>query len=286
MFYMDAQGKMNDMLHRAIPASGEKLPVIGLGTYGAFDVSASESDRTPLREAMRRLVEGSARVVDTSPMYGRAEAVVGELQAELGLRTQLFLATKVWTRGREAGVRQMEASLRLLRTERIDLMQIHNLVDVETHTATLQAWKQQDRLRYIGITHYHDGAHAELAALLRTARYDFVQLNYSIAERAAERIVLPLARDAGVAVIANRPFAQAALFSRVRGTPLPQWAGELECTSWAELFLKYVVSHPAVTCTIPATRRPEHMASNLRAGAGRMPDEQQRLRMAEFFDRL
>ena len=274
------------MLQRAIPVSGEMLPALGLGTYGAFEAGVSEAERAPLREVMRRLVDGGGRAVDISPMYGRAEGVVGELQAELDLRTQLFLATKVWTRGREAGVRQMETSFRLLRTERIDLMQVHNLVDVETHTQTLQAWKQQGRLRYIGVTHYHEGAHAELAALLRTGRYDFVQLNYSIGERAAERTVLPVAQEAGVAVIANRPFAQAGLFSRVRGEPLPQWAGELDCNTWAELFLKYVVSHPAVTCTIPATRSPEHMASNLRAGAGRMPDARQRLRMAEFFDRL
>jgi diketogulonate reductase-like aldo/keto reductase len=283
---MQASSERSDMLQRAIPVSGEMLPAIGLGTYGTFDAGASEAERAPLREVMRRLVEGGGRLVDTSPMYGRAEGVVGELQAALGLRAQLFLATKVWTRGRDAGVQQMETSFRLLRTEPIDLMQIHNLVDVEAHTQTLQVWKQQGRLRYIGITHYHDGAHAELAALLRTGRYDFVQLNYSIAERAAEHTVLPVAQAAGVAVIANRPFAQAGLFSRVRGKPLPPWAGELDCNTWAELSLKYVVSHPAVTCTIPATRSPEHMASNLRAGSGRMPDAQQRLRMAEFFDRL
>ncbi len=225
-------------------------------------------------------------VVDSSPMYGRAEEVVGDLTAELALRPSLFLATKVWTSGRDAGVRQMEESFRLLKTQTIDLMQIHNLVDWKTHTATLTQWKQQGRVRYIGITHYHEGAYDDLERLIKTRQYDFVQLNYSIAEREAENSILPLAQETGVAVIANRPFAKASLFSRVRGKQVPEWARDFECTSWAQFFLKYIVSHPALTCAIPATSNPKHMQDNMMAGVGRLPDAETRRRMAKFVDDL
>ena len=272
------------MLERAIPSSGERLPVIGLGTYDTFDVGSSPADRAPLGEVLQALVADGGGVVDSSPMYGRAEAVVGDLQEELGLRSHLFLATKVWTSGRDAGVRQMEDSFRLMRTHRMDLMQIHNLVDVKTHTATLKAWKQQERVRYLGVTHYHDGAYDQLEALIKTKEYDFVQLNFSISERKAEARVLPLAQQMGVAVIANRPFAKASVFSRVRGKVLPEWAKAFDCDSWAQFFLKYIVSHPAITCVIPATGKPDHVRDNLRAGYGRMPDEATRRRMAQYID--
>jgi diketogulonate reductase-like aldo/keto reductase len=219
-------------------------------------------------------------------MYGRAEGVVGDLAAELGLRRSLFLATKVWTSGREAGIAQMEDSLRLLRTPAMDLMQIHNLVDWRTHTATLKDWKQAGRVRYIGITHYHSGAYDELERAIKTREYDFVQFNYSIAEREAERSILPLAQQMGVAVIANRPFAQASLFSRVRGKAVPAWAAEFDCASWAQFFLKYIVSHPAVTCAIPATNKPDHLLDNVGAGYGRLPDQQTRQKMASLVDSL
>jgi diketogulonate reductase-like aldo/keto reductase len=192
----------------------------------------------------------------------------------------------VWTSGRDAGIRQMQASLRLMRTETMDLMQIHNLVDVRTHTTTLQEWKRQGTLRYLGITHYHAGAHAELERLIATGQYDFVQLNYSIAEREAEQRLLPLAQQMGVAVIANRPFAQAGLFSRVRAMALPDWASEFDCTSWGQFFLKYVVSHPAITCAIPATSNPAHMLDNALAGYGRDPDQVMRTRMVRYLDQL
>jgi diketogulonate reductase-like aldo/keto reductase len=273
-------------LRRAIPASGEEIPVVGLGTYQAFDVGTDASGRAALNAVLQGFVDGGGSVVDSSPMYGRAEEVVGALASELALGPSLFLATKVWTSGRDPGVRQMEQSFRLLKSSTIDLMQIHNLVDWKTHTATLKQWKEQGRVRYIGITHYHEGAYDELERLIKTREYDFVQLNYSIAEREAERSVLPLAQAMGVAVIANRPFAKSGLFSRARGQPLPPWASEFECASWAQFFLKYIVSNPAVTCAIPATSNPNHLRDNMLAGVGRMPDAQTRQRMAKYFDNL
>jgi len=273
-------------IKRAIPVSGEQIPVIGLGTYQAFDLTTSAAAPAPLKEVLQGLVDNGGSVVDSSPMYGRAEEMVGDLVAELELRSSLFLATKVWTSGRDAGMRQMEESFGLLRTQTMDLMQIHNLVDWKTHTGTLKQWQQQGRVRYIGITHYHEGAYAELERLIKTRQYDFVQLNYSIAEREAEDSMLPLAQELGVAVIANRPFAKASLFSRARGKQLPEWAQEFDCSSWAQFFLKYIVSHPAVTCAIPATSNPKHLADNMMAGVGRLPDAETRRRMAKYVDEL
>jgi diketogulonate reductase-like aldo/keto reductase len=213
-------------------------------------------------------------------MYGRAEAVVGDLAAELGLRDSLFLATKVWTSGREAGITQMEASLRHFRTKAIDLLQVHNLLDWRTHLRTLRDWKQAGRVRYIGVTHYTASAYTELEAIMKTETLDFVQLNYSPIERDAERRLLPLAAERGVGVLVNRPFAEGALFRRVRGQTLPTWAAEVGCTSWAQLFLKWIVAHAAVTCVIPATSRPEHLEDNMQAGVGRLPDTAMRERIA------
>ncbi len=274
------------MLTRSFGAAGETLPVIGLGTYRAFDVSSSEGNLAQCAEVVASLVDAGGSVVDSSPMYGRAQAVVGDVHARLGLRDRLFLATKVWTSGKAAGIRQMEDAFRLMRTATVDLMQIHNLVDVATHTATLLGWKQDGRVRYIGITHYHAGAHAELARLVESGRYDFVQVNYSIEERQAEQRLLPLALEHGVGVIANRPFAQSALFSRVRGKPLPALAAALGCESWAQFFLKFVISHPAVTCVIPATRSAAHLRSNALAATGPLPDADMRRRMVDCFEGL
>jgi diketogulonate reductase-like aldo/keto reductase len=219
-------------------------------------------------------------------MYGAAEAVTGDLVSELGLRERLFLATKVWTRGRAEGVRQMETSFKRLRVERMDLMQIHNLLDVETHTETLKDWKNKGRVRYIGITHYTASAYPEVERWLATGSYDFLQINYSLGEREAESTVLPLAAEKGVAVIANRPFAEGAMFRKVKGKPLPAWAAELGIESWAQYFLKWIVSHPAVTCTIPGTGDALHMLDNLAAGRGVLPDESLRRRMAAYYDSL
>jgi diketogulonate reductase-like aldo/keto reductase len=271
---------------RAIPSSGEQIPMIGLGTWQAFDVGSAASVRAPLREVLTGFIASGGTVVDSSPMYGRAEAVVGDLAADLGIQAKLFYATKVWTSGQQEGVRQMEESFRRLRVQRMDLMQIHNLLDLKAHTETLLKWKSEGRVRYIGITHYTSGAHAELERLVRTKTYDFVQINYSLGERDAERRLLPAAQEAGVAVLINRPFGSGALFRRVRGDPLPDWAAEIGCGSWAQIFLKWIISHPAVTCAIPATSNPKHLVDNMAAGVGALPDARMRQRMAEAFDKL
>jgi diketogulonate reductase-like aldo/keto reductase len=269
---------------KPIPSTGEPLPVIGVGTWQTFDVGADAAARAPLREVLKLMTQAGRGVVDSSPMYGSSEAVAGDLMAELGLRDKLFVATKVWTSGRDAGVKQMQTSFKRLRVERMDLMQVHNLVDVATHTATLKNWKSEKRVRYIGITHYTSSAYAEVERLLNTGQYDFLQINYSLAERDSEKRLLPLAKEKNIAVIANRPFAEGALFRQVKGKALPPWAAELGIASWAQYFLKWIVSHPAVTCAIPGTGKPEHMKDNLGAGVGALPDEKTRKRMAEHFD--
>jgi diketogulonate reductase-like aldo/keto reductase len=272
---------------RPIPSSGERLPVIGVGTWQTFDVGNDAMARAPLREVLKILAGSGARVVDSSPMYGSSESVAGDLITELGLRPQLFIATKVWTSGRADGIRQMESSLRRLRVERLDLMQVHNLLDVATHTRTLKAWKAEGKVRYIGITHYTSSAYDEVARWLRTGDYDFLQINYSLDEREAEQRLLPLAQERKVAVIVNRPFGQASLFRRVRGKAPPEWArAELGAESWAQFFLKWIVGHPAVTCAIPGTSKPEHLRDNLGAAIGPLPDAAQRARMAESLEKL
>ena len=273
-----AQAKTS-LLTRPIPHSSERLPAIGVGTYETFDVGKSAADRAELKDVLRMLVEQGASVVDSSPMYGRAEGVVGDLAAELGLHARLFIATKVWTRGENAGIAQMEDSARLLRAQKIDLMQVHNLVDWQTHLKTLKSWKAQGRLRHIGITHYHSGAFDDLMSVLRTREFDFVQFNYSMAEHEADQRLLPLCAELGVAVLVNRPFSQGDLFPRVKGKPLPQWAAELDCASWAQFFLKWILGHPAVTCAIPGTRRVAHLSDNLGAARGRLPDQAMRRKM-------
>jgi len=259
------------------------LPRIGLGTWQTFDVGNDAAARAPLRELLK-LLDGN--VVDSSPMYGSSETVAGDLIAELGLRSKLFIATKVWTSGRAEGLRQMETSFKRLRVEVMDLMQIHNLVDVATHTKTLLEMKNQEKVRYIGITHYTASAYNEVERWLKAEPYDFLQINYSLGERDAENRILPLAKEKGVKVIINRPFAEGALFRRTKGKALPAWAAELGIASWAQYFLKWIVSHPAVTCAIPGTSRPEHMKDNLAAGQGAMPSAEQRKRMAEYFASL
>lgn len=281
-----AQRNANTLIKRNIPKGTDALPVIGIGTYQTFDVSAQAPERTELKQVLLDFAAAGGTVLDSSPMYGEAERVVGDLTHELGNRDKYFFATKVWTSGQQAGVRQMEQSLRLMRTARMDLMQIHNLLDLNAHTRTLQAWKGSGKIRYMGITHYHEGAHAELEKLVKTNTYDTVQFNYSLAEREAETRLLPACADAGVAVIINRPFAQANLFGRVKGKPLPPWCAEFDCNSWAQFFLKYLIAHPAVTCVIPGTRRISHLADNLQAGMGRLPDAAQRKRMLDTFQSL
>jgi diketogulonate reductase-like aldo/keto reductase len=275
------------MLTRPIPSTGEPMPVIGLGTWRAFDVGTDEAARRPLREVLRLFLDAGGRIIDSSPMYGRAEAVTGELLAVTAARPRAFLATKVWTTGGERGMAQMQRSARLLQTDVIDLMQIHNLVDWRTHLASLRRMKEAGRIRYIGITHYTTGALPELARILASEPgIDFVQLGYSLATREAETELLPPAAARGVAVIANQPLERGGLLRRVRGHALPEWAGEFDCASWAQLFLKYVIGEPAVTCVIPATGSPAHMRDNLAAGFGRLPDARQRQQIRALWDGL
>ena len=281
-----AKAESSAMLTRAIPSSGEKLPVIGLGTWQAFDVDLTSDNRRQLTDVLSLLVKLGGRVIDTSPMYGRAEDAIGELTAALGIRDKVFLATKVWTRGKEDGIKSMERSMALLRAKRIDLMQVHNLVDVQTQLTTLREWKAQGRIRYLGITHYEAGAFAEVEKIMRSEKLDFVQINYSLMEREAEARILPLAQERGVAVIVNRPFGGGDLFSRTRSKPLPDWAAEFDCRSWAQFFLKWIVANPAVTCAIPATDKPSHLEDNMRGGTGRLPDAKRRQRMVETVSSL
>jgi len=274
------------IIRRPIPRSGESLPVIGLGTWQTFDVGADPPARAPLKEVLGEFARLGGSVIDSSPMYGSSESVAGDITAELKLGKQLFLATKVWTSGRDAGIRQMEESLRRLRAERMDLMQVHNLVDWRTHLATLRQWKEQGKVRYIGVTHYTAGAHDDLARVLEREELDFVQLNYSVAEREAERRLLPLAADRRIAVLVNRPFAGGPLFRKVRGKPLPPWAKDIGCTTWAQFFLKFVISHAAVTCAIPATSKVAHLIDNMQGGVGNIPDTGMRERMAKHVSAL
>ncbi len=274
------------MLTRSIPSSGEKLPVIGLGTWQAFDVGLTADSRRQLEEVLSLFVKFGGRVIDSSPMYGRAEEVIGDLTATLGILDKLFLATKVWTHGKESGIKSMERSMALLRTKRIDLMQVHNLVDVHTHLATLREWKEQGRIRYVGITHYEAGAFGEMEKLMRSEKLDFVQINYSLMEPQAEQSLLPLARERGIAVLANRPFGAGDLFDKVRSKPLPDWASEFDCRSWAQFFLKWIVAHSAITCAIPATNKPGHLEDNMQGGTGRLPDPKTRRRTVEFVSSL
>jgi len=270
------------IIRRPIPRSGESLPVIGLGTWQTFDVGADPAARAPLKKVLGEFARLGGSVIDSSPMYGRSESVAGDLAGELKLRKQLFIATKVWSSGREAGIRQMEESFRRLRTQRMDLMQVHNLIDWRTHLTTLRQWKEQGKVRYIGVTHYSAGAYDDLARVLETEDLDFVQLNYSVAEREAERRLLPLATDRRIAVLVNRPFAGGPLFKKVIGKPLPSWAKDIGCTTWAQFFLKFVISHPAVTCAIPATSKVAHLIDNMQGGVGNIPDTGMRERMVNY----
>jgi diketogulonate reductase-like aldo/keto reductase len=274
------------IMTRKIPSTGEEIPAIGLGTWQVFDAGSDAAARAPLREVLAAFAKAGGKMIDSSPMYGSAESVAGDLVAELGLRDRLFVATKVWTRGREDGIKQMETSFKRLKVKQMDLMQVHNLMDAGIHAKTLLDWKAKGRIRYIGITHYTSSAYAEVEKTLKAGPYDFLQINYSLAERESERRLLPLAHEKKVAVIANRPFAEGAMFRRVRGKPLPPWAAEIGVASWAQYFLKWIVGHPAITCVIPGTGKPEHIADNVAAGFGALPDEAMRRRMAEYFDAI
>jgi diketogulonate reductase-like aldo/keto reductase len=271
-----------NIMKRAIPSTGEQLPVVGLGTWQTFDVGESAGEREPLKEVLKTLVSKGGSVVDSSPMYGRSEEVVGDLSEELKLNDRLFLATKVWTTGRENGIRQMNESFRLLRRKRIELMQVHNLTDWQTHLKTLRHWKEEGKLSYIGLTHYTESAHGRLAFILEKEAIDFIQINYNLLERNAERKLLPLAREKNVAVLINQPFESGSLFQRVKGKKLPEWVSDFDCQSWGQYFLKYILANDAVTCVIPGTSKPHHMFDNIGAAFGRLPTEKQRQQMLTF----
>ena len=270
------------LIMRRIPSSGEELPVIGLGTSGPFEVGDSPSELAPLRRVLEAFFAGGARLIDTSPMYSSAERVLGALLTP-PMHERAFLATKVWTRGQRAGVEQMTHSAQLLHSARLDLIQVHNLLDLATQLGTLYAAKESGRVRYIGVTHYTVNAHAELARAIERERLDFVQLNYSPLTRAAEQRLLPLAAERGVAVLVNRPFEDGALFQAVRGKALPPWAAEVDAASWGQLALKFIAANPAVTCIIPATGSAAHLTDNLGGGRGRLPDARQREAIARAF---
>jgi diketogulonate reductase-like aldo/keto reductase len=273
-----------EIIKRPIPGTSEVLPAIGMGTWQTFDVSSHSSDRDNIRQVLKTFVDKGGTVIDSSPMYGRSEEVVGELADELKVHSKLFMATKVWTRGKQAGIRQMQQSMQEMRSQPMDLMQVHNLVDYSTHIETLRQWKSEGKIRYIGITHYTDSAHDDLADLIRTEELDFIQVNYSINDRHADRQLLPLARDKGVAVLINRPYSGGNLFGRIKGKSLPDWAGEYDIHSWGQFFLKYIIAHPAVTCAIPATSKVHHMEDNMGAAYGKLPDEKARQEMVRYFE--
>ena len=267
------------LLQRSIPSSGEKIPVIGLGTSGPFEVGTAAEQRAPLGAVLEAFFAGGGTFIDTSPMYSTAEAVLGDLLTAT-MQERAFVATKVWTRGEQEGVRQMTRSRELLRRRKIDLMQVHNLLDLEVHLRTLRRWKAEGRIRYIGITHYTVASHETLADIIRREPLDFVQFNYSATTTAAENMLLPLCADRGVATIVNRAFDDGKIFAQLRGNPLPSWAADIGCSSWAQVLLKYVISHPAVTCVIPATGKLANMQDNLAAGRGVMPDAELRRTIA------
>jgi diketogulonate reductase-like aldo/keto reductase len=273
------------MLTKPIPATGESLPVIGLGTYSVFDVDSTAEAIANSHEIVERLTSAGGSLLDTSPMYNRSEKVIGDVIAAGIERQDVFLATKVWADGREAGINQMSRSAELMRAEVIDLMQIHNLRDTAVHMQTIREWQDKGRIRYSGLTHYTAGAHEALAREMAEFRPQFIQINYSLGEREAENRVLPLAEELGIAVLINRPYQAGQLFRAVAGKELPEFATEF-ADSWGQFFLKFIISHPAVTCAIPATSKPHHMADNLGAGFGTMPDASMRERMADYFETL
>jgi diketogulonate reductase-like aldo/keto reductase len=264
---------------RPIPKTGEQLPVVGLGTWETFDVDKNEQDIRLLRETLKVLIDKGGKVADTSPMYGFAEKTLGKLSTELELNNKLFIATKVWTQGKEKGIVQMNNSFELLQRKQIDLMQIHNLVDWQTHLKTLRDWKEKGKIRYIGVTHYLESSYKELESILKTESIDFLQVNYNLNDRQADQRLLPLAQEKKVAVIVSQPFGYGKLFQLVKGKPLPVWAAEFDCKTWAQFFLKFIISHPAVNCAIPGTSNPDHMIDNVSAGYGKLPDEKQREKM-------
>lgn len=274
------------LLKRAIPKSGEAIPVIGLGTAYEFSHAADEAAFNARKEVIRTLLEGGGTVIDTAPVYAQAETIIGRALAELNARARTFIASKISISGEQAGIGQFEGSLKDLRTDTIDLIQIHNLRDLDVHMKTARRFKDHGLVRYIGATHYHAGGLEGLEKAMRAHPLDFIQINYSIDARESERRVLPLAKDLGMAVLVNVPFGRGGVFRAARGKPLPEWAREFDAESWGQFFLKFVLATPGVTAAIPSTTQPRHMTDNLGAGRGRLPDAAQKKRMLETFEKL
>lgn len=281
-----AFGANNKMMNRKqIPSSDETLPMVGLGTYQVFDVESTPAEIDLRRKIVELLTASGGNLLDTSPMYNRSEKVIGDIIHTADNRKDLFLATKVWTNGKSAGVKQMQRSAELMQTDVIDLMQVHNLRDTEVHMASIRDLQADGAIRYSGLTHYTASAHASLANEMQQYKPDFIQINYSMGERDAEDRVLPLAADLGIAVLVNRPFQTGRLFRAVSGKALPDWTKPF-AASWGQFFLKFILSHPAVTCVIPATSKTHHMIDNIGAGMGELPDAATRKRMTNFFSSL
>lgn len=274
----------NNVIKRVIPSSGERLTAVGVGTWQTFDVGNASDERQPLKDVLRILIEKTGSVIDSSPMYGRSEKVVGELSTELSLNSKLFIATKVWTTGEQEGIRQMNNSFSLLKREKIDLLQIHNLMDWQTHLKTLRSMKESGKVRYIGITHYLESAYSTVEQILKGNTLDFLQINYSVVSRKAAERLFPLAAEKKVAVIINRPFEGGSLFHTVGGKHLPDWVSEFDCSSWAQFFLKFILSNSTVTCVIPGTSRRDHIIDNMSAAYGRLPSEKHRAQMVKLIE--
>ena len=272
------------LIQRKIPSTGESLPVIGIGTARRYEAVTTEAERAPLREVLRQFKEMGGKIIDTAQSYGTAEMVVGDLVAELNIRESLFMATKLGTHGRDAGIEQLERSFKRLRTTKIDLIAVHNLQETQTQLHTLRQWKQAGRIRYVGITTSFERQHPEFEQTMKAEALDFIQVDYALDNRKADQRILPLAADRGMAVMINLPFGRGRLFRAVQGQSLPPWAGEFDCASWAQFFLKYIVSHPAVTCAVPGIAKSEYLADNLGAARGRLPNAEMRVRMERLID--
>jgi diketogulonate reductase-like aldo/keto reductase len=271
------------MLTRIIPSSGEQIPVIGLGTWQTFDVSNNDNE---LKTVLATMYESGSRLIDSSPMYGRSEQVIGDLASAMQLPSSFFYATKVWTTGLREGIIQMESSMKKMKVDTMDLMQIHNLTDWKTHLPQLRRWKESGKIRYIGITHYTDASHPELERILKTEKIDFVQFNFSLFSRNAGISLLRTAAERGVATLINRPFGEGDAFKNVEGIKPPRWAADFGAVNWASFFLKYIISHPDVTCVIPATGNAKHAMDNFNAGSGEVPGAAQRAKMVEYIKSL
>lgn len=271
---------------RPILSSGEMLPIVGLGTWQTFDVGFSSSEMSTLKQVLLKMHGLGGKLIDSSPMYGNSERVLGVLTKDEKFKDNFFYATKVWTTGKEEGINQMNSSMKKMNRNYMDLIQVHNLIDWKTHAKTLKKWKDQEKIRYWGITHYTNSSHDTLRKIIESEKPDFVQFNYSINNRNAEKGLLETAKKNKTAVIINRPYGGGALFRKVRGKDLPEWCDSYDIKSWGQFFLKYILSNEAVNCAIPGTSKPHHMIDNMMAGYGKLPDSYGRNKMVKTLRNL